>query len=118
MTNSISLAIGQAFCDNEIDLIVPALWVYEVGNVLAIKYPEVAQALLVHLANLHIPVVQPSAKLIEFATELVARHAVTFCDASYHALAVTTDALFVTTDEKYLRKVSDDNYCQHVRNWK
>ena len=111
-------AIGEAFCDNEIDLLVSSLWVYEVGNVLAIKHPEVAQALLVHLANLQIPVVQPSPKLIELTTELVARYSVTFYDASYHALAVTMDALFVTADEKFLRKVSDDTYCQHVRNWK
>ena len=111
-------AIGQAFFANEIDLLVPSLWVYEVGNVLAIKHPEVAQALLAHLASLNIPVVQPTAKLIELATELVARHSVTFYDASYHALAVITDALFVTADEIFLRKVSDDMYCQHVRNWK
>jgi predicted nucleic acid-binding protein len=111
-------AIGQAFCDNEIDLLVPSLWAYEVGNVLAIKHPEVAQALLALLASLHIPVVQPSARLIELATELVARHSVTFYDASNHALAVTTDALFVTADEKFSRRVSDDTHCQHVRNWK
>ena len=111
-------AIGQAFCDNVIDLFVPSLWVYEVGNVLVIKYPEAAQALLAHLASLQMPIVQPSARLIELATEFVARHLVTFYDASYPALAVTTNALFVTADEKFLRKVLDEKHCQHVRNWK
>jgi len=110
-------AISQAFYDNEIDLILPSLWIYEVGNVLTIKYPEVAGVLLAHLTNLAIPVLQPSARLIELTTKLVARHSVTFYDASYHALAVTSDALFVTADEKFLRKVTDDEYCRHIRDW-
>jgi len=111
-------AISQAFYDNEIDLVVPSLWVYEVGNVLAIKYPEVARTLLAHLLNLDIPVVHPSLRQIELTTKLVVRHAVTFYDASYHALAVTTGALFVTADEKFLQKVTGDRFCQHIRDWK
>ena len=111
-------AISQAFYDNEIDLIVPSLWVYEVANVLTIKYPEVARVLLAHLLNLNIPVVHPSPKHIELATRLVARHAVTFYDASYHALAIATNALFVTADEKFLWKVSDNEFCRHIRDWK
>ena len=111
-------AISQAFYDNEVELLVPSLWVYEVGNVLTIKYPQVARTLLAHLANLAMPTIQPSARLIELTTELVARHSVTFYDASYHALAVTTDAMFVTADEKFLRKVKDNKYCQHIREWK
>lgn len=110
-------AISQAFYDNEIELILPSLWVYEVGNVLTIKYPEAAGVLLAHLANLDIPVVQPSAQLIELTTRLVTRHLVTFYDASYHALAMMTDALFVTADEKFLRKVPGDVFCQHIRDW-
>lgn len=110
-------AISQAFYDNEIDLILPALWVYEVGNVLTLKYPDVAGALLAHLAKLDIPVIQPSARLIELTAKLVKRHSVTFYDASYHALAVTAGALFVTADEKFLRKVPGDKYCQHIRDW-
>jgi predicted nucleic acid-binding protein len=107
-------AISQAFYDNEIDLIVPSLWVYEVGNVLTIKYPEVARVLLAHLLNLNIPVVHPSPKHIELATRLVARNAVTFYDASYLALAVAVGALCVTADEKFLRKVADDGFCRHI----
>ena len=107
-------AISQAFYDNEIDLIVPFLWVYEVGNVLTVKYPEVARVLLAHLVNLNIPVAHPSSRQIELTTKLVARHAVTFYDASYHALAVTSGAMFVTADEKFLRKVAGDGFCQHI----
>ena len=111
-------AISQAFCEGEIDLIVPSLWVYEVGNVLNIKHPKVARVLLAHLVDLSIPTVQPSARLIELTTDLVARHSVTFYDASYHALAMTSRALFITADEKFLNKVADDPYCQHIRDWK
>ena len=107
-------AISRAFYDNEIDLIVPSLWVYEVGNVLTIKYPKVARVLLAHLVNLNIPVAHPSSRQIELATRLVARHAITFYDASYHALAVTTGAIFVTADEKFLRKVAGDGFCRHI----
>jgi len=109
--------ISQAFYDNEVELLVPSLWVYEVGNVLTIKHPEVARTLLEYLVSLSIPTVEPSARLIELTTELVARHSVTFYDASYHALAVAMDAVFVTADEKFLRKVTDNRYCQHVREW-
>ena len=110
-------AISRAFYDNEIDLIVPSLWVYEVGNVLTIKYPEVARVLLAHLINLDIPVAHPSLRQIELTTKLVARHGVTFYDASYHALAVAMGAMLVTADEKFLRKVTDEKFCQHIRDW-
>ncbi len=110
-------AISQAFYDNEIELIVPSLWIYEVGNVLTIKYPEYATVLMAHLTNLDIPVIHPSVQQVEMATKLVARYSVTFYDASYHALAVIMNAVFVTADEKFLNKVKDDSRCQHLRNW-
>ena len=34
-----------------------------------------------------------------------------------NSLAVISDALFVTADEKFLRKVTDDIHCQHIRDW-
>lgn len=110
-------AISQAFYDNEIELIVPSLWVYEVGNILTLKYPEYASALMTLLTNLNIPVFHPAVRQVELATRLVARHSITFYDANYHALAITNDAIFVTADEKFLLKVRSDEHCQHLRDW-
>lgn len=37
-----ALALAQAFNAGRIRVLVPSLWIYEVGNVLALKHPDLA----------------------------------------------------------------------------
>ena len=69
------------------------------------------------LTNLNMLVFHAAARQVKLATKLVARHSITFYDASYHALAISNDAIFVTADEIFLQKTSSDEHCQHLRDW-
>lgn len=48
---------------------------------------------------------------------LAVRHQTTFYDASYHALAMTRNGVYVTADEKYLDRVKPAPHARHLREW-
>ncbi len=94
-----AIAIRDAFVGGRIRLLVPPLGFYEVGNVLVSHYLDSAAERLAALAAFHLPEARPAAAWREQIIKLAAEHKVTFCDASYHALAVESDGIFVTADE-------------------
>jgi len=49
---------------------------------------------------------------------LIRQYQVTFYDAAYHALAMTENALFVTADVAYLRKVGNQPEIMKLSDWK
>jgi predicted nucleic acid-binding protein len=83
---------------------VPALWLYEVGNTLARLTPAQAPAMLDALQRFGLEEAERDTRWVERALELAAAYAVTFYDASYHAIALVGKGLFVTSDGKYIRK--------------
>lgn len=88
----------------EVELLVPPLWQYEVGNTLARRFPEQAQALIDALIRFGMHECPPTQSWRERALDLVRAFGVTFYDASYHALALEQGARFVTADERYIRR--------------
>jgi predicted nucleic acid-binding protein len=102
-----------------IRVMVPALWYFEVGNTLARKYPDQADASLQHLQSiLQDCVAEASQECRRRTIDLVRRHRVTFYDASYHALAIIHDGVFVTADEKYLQAVAGEPNLMHLKDWR
>jgi predicted nucleic acid-binding protein len=87
-----------------IELIVPPLWLYEVGNTLGRRHPDIADAALEALELFGLTVCPPSAAWRRRALELMHVYSVTFYDASYHALALIEDAVFVTADRRYVER--------------
>ena len=70
-----------------LDLVVPQLWIYEVGNTLARRFPEDAGELLASLADFRLTEAKLDARWRARAVSLSVRYGVAFYDAAYHAVA-------------------------------
>lgn len=110
-------AIRDAFVADALDLLVPSLWLFEVGNTPARKYPMQAEALLQTLTSLQIPEAQMTGEWRGITLGLAVRNQTTFYDACYHALAMTRNGVFVTADEKYLERVKSEPHARHLADW-
>jgi len=96
---------------------LPALWFYEVGNILARRFPDQAQAQMAGLLALEMQE-QDLASLLEPALDLARRYGVTFYDASYHATALINDGLFITSDQRYLEKAAAAGHILFLADWR
>jgi predicted nucleic acid-binding protein len=112
-----AVSIRDAFIAGRIRLLVPSLWFYEVGNVLVAHYPDSAAERLAALAAFRLSEARPTSAWRERIVKLATDHRVTFYDASYHALAVVLGGIFVTADDKYLRKVGPDPHLLGLAHW-
>jgi len=106
-----------AIVHQQVQGMVPTLWYFEVGNTLARKYPDDAAGHLSDLRAFRLTSVRPDSVLEQQILHLTAIYGVTFYDASYHALAIVKDGVFVTPDEKYLGKVTAVGYTLHLKDW-
>lgn len=82
---------------------VPALLLYELGNLLLLKTHLDAESLALAIDqvwNLPYAVVNPQLHLLRRAARLGRELKVTFYDASFLALAEQLDCLFVTADRR------------------
>lgn len=112
-----ALALQEAAI-SRVRLLVPALWRYEVGNILARRLPgQAAQWLLLceHSGLQEAPV---TPECTDLAFQLCQRHGVTFYDACYHALALTLNAVFVTADAKYVSKAAKSGHVTVLKDLK
>ncbi|MEK6815444.1 MAG: type II toxin-antitoxin system VapC family toxin [Nitrospirota bacterium] len=82
---------------------VPALLLYEAGNILVMKTRLEAVALddaLSRVEDLPFSVAPPASPLLKRAARLGRRFGISFYDASFLALAVEIDCPFVTADRR------------------
>ncbi|MCI0421921.1 MAG: type II toxin-antitoxin system VapC family toxin, partial [Acidobacteria bacterium] len=82
-----ALALALAFNAGRIRMLVPSLWIYEVGNVLALKHPDLAEQQLSRLRRMEIPEISPDEATVQHTLRLVTTKKVSFYDAAYHAIA-------------------------------
>ena len=87
--------------------ILPGLWLYEVGNTVARRFPEHADAWLSALMKFGIEESLPSPSWLAKTLELTGRYRVSFHDATYHALALLGNGQFVTADARYIARVPE-----------
>jgi predicted nucleic acid-binding protein len=113
-----ALAIRQAYYERRCRLVLPTLWVYEVGNILSIKQPRLAAEALHLLVAMKFQTAETSADYCTTVFELVARFKVSFYDAAYHAVAILNQGVFVTADERYLRKAAADSRLVSLKDWR
>jgi predicted nucleic acid-binding protein len=99
-----NLLLGR-WQQGEVDLAVPTLWVYEVGNVLCLKRPTDAAEVLTALSDLGLSEVPLSSGLIQRVVALSTGHGITFYDAAYLAVAMERDAILLTADGKFERRL-------------
>lgn len=114
-----ALRVLEAFLGEAIEIRVPSLWRYEVGNILAVKRPgrarEAMEALLGYRfeeERLH------SGYCLETLRFAAEAKGISFYDAAYHVLAIRTDGLFLTADRKYVARALRHGKIMHVADWK
>jgi predicted nucleic acid-binding protein len=108
--------IRAAWLDGRCQLVVPSLWVFEVGNVLALKQPRNASRLLAALVACRFDEAD-AARITGRACALCAKHGVTFYDAAYHATAIEHGGTLVTADGRYADRTSSSGSVVRLRDW-
>ena len=97
-----AIELREAAIGGEIALVVPPLWLYEVGNTLARRFPKHAPQLLDALVAFGLVEKAATRAWREAALTLTRDYGVTFYDAAYHALALVERGVFVTADSAYV----------------
>ena len=101
-----------------IELVVPQLWIYEVGNTLARRFPDNADELLASLAEFGLTEARLDLRWRTWAVSLSVTYGVAFYDAAYHAVALGLAGVFVTADERYVSRASRAGGVSSLRRWR
>lgn len=109
--------IRDGYLDGAHELLVPTLWLFEVGNILSIKLPRQAASQLELLCDLALSEYAPAGDWRALVLSLVHEHRVTFYDASYHATAMLAGGHLVSADSRYLRKVGQLGHTLFLGDW-
>ena len=112
-----ALALRDAIAAGGIHMLVPALWTYEVGNMLARERPGDAKQLLEMLLRFGLTTAPQSAKWLEHALGLMRRFGVTFYDAAYHAHAIVESGVLITADERYISRAGEAGFVVRLSEW-
>ena len=110
-------ALRETWLGGACRLIVPSLWIHEVGNILGLKRPGSATALLRAMVDMELEERNPEAYL-EVIYRLMKKYKVTFYDAAYHGLAIHSGGTFLTADIAYVRKTSRAGHVESLENWR
>ena len=95
-----------------VGIAAPSLWIYEVANILGRALPDEASQKMKLLLDLQIDVVDCSEQMIQQCFAWMKEHQITFYDAAYLAAAYATDAVLLTSDEKFREMMkNDDRIC-------
>ena len=112
-----ALLMRAAIRDEAVHALLPALWLYEVGNTIARRFPMHASAWLSALMKFGLEEASPSQLWLAKTLELTRRYEVSFYDAAYHALALVHQGLFVTADSRYVNRVTEAGSVIALREW-
>jgi predicted nucleic acid-binding protein len=96
---------------------LPALWLYEVGNTIARRFPTHASGWLSAPMKFGLEEASPSEPWLTKILELMRRYGVSFYDAAYHALALIHKGLFVTADSRYVNQVKEPGSVIALSEW-
>lgn len=110
--------LQQAFLDELIDIRLPSLWKYEVGNILGLKKPSVATELMSALLAYEFDEVLLRSEYVLAVLEHMAQvKQVTFYDSAYHVLALRTKGLYVTADHAYVKQAKRKGHVVLLSEW-
>jgi predicted nucleic acid-binding protein len=112
-----ALLLRTAILDETVRALLPTLWLYEVGNTIARRFPMQAASWLSTLMKFSLDEAQPSNHWLARTLELTNRHEVSFYDAAYHSLALVHGGVFVTADTRYANKVKESGAVVALSEW-
>jgi len=112
-----ALLLRNAILEEHACALVPALWIYEVGNTIARRFPTHAAAWLAAMMKFELQESPPSHQWLTAALQLTDRYGVTFYDAAYHAIAIVQQGLFVTADSRYVKRAKEAGSVVMLSDW-
>ncbi|MGH7232332.1 MAG: type II toxin-antitoxin system VapC family toxin [Nitrospiraceae bacterium] len=111
--------LQEAMLAEEVEIQLPTLWRYEVGNVLGLKQPAMAGELMsVLLAYDFEEVPLRTEYCLAVLEHLHCVKGVTFYDSAYHVLALRTKGLYVTADAAYVKRAKRRGHVALLSEWK
>lgn len=108
------------FLDGKIKVTILALTLWELNNHIGRLFDvDESAELFSHFQMYRLiqALLMPSTALLGFQI-MKDCPGVSFCDASYHALAIQTKAIFITSDNKYYEKARKLGHIQLLKNYK
>ena len=113
-----ALLLRAAIQDEVVDALLPGLWLYEVGNTIARRFPMHASSWLSALLKFGLEEASPSQLWLTKTLELTQHYEVSFYDAAYHALALIHKGVFVTADSRYVNRVREAGSVIALGEWR
>ena len=111
--------LQDAILADQVDIRLPTLWRYEVGNVLGLKQSTLAHELFSVLIAYDFEEVSLGK---EYAVEVLEHmrevKGVTFYDSAYHVLAIRMKGLYLTADHAYVKKAKHKGHVTLLSEWK
>lgn len=107
----------QGWVDGKYTILLPSLWIFEVGNVLGLKVPDMADAIMEVFIDYRFVSVDITHNLCGKTFDLMKKYGVTFYDAVYHAVALRQKGLLVTADESYYKKAKGSGHIALLRDF-
>jgi predicted nucleic acid-binding protein len=110
--------LQDAMMADRVSMMLPALWRYEIGNVLGLKQPDLAMELMSALLAYDFEEVPLEAAyalaVLEHMREV---KGVTFYDSAYHVLAIRTKGLYLTADRVYMKRAKRKGHIALLSEW-
>lgn len=113
-----ALHLQAAFLAEEVELQVPTLWRYEVGNVLGLKQSRLAGDLMKALLAFELEEVPfQHDYTLEVLSHMQEITWVTFYDSAYHVLARRIQGMYVTADAAYVKRAKRKGHVTLLSHW-
>ncbi|MCL5062018.1 MAG: type II toxin-antitoxin system VapC family toxin [Nitrospirae bacterium] len=113
-----ALSFLNAWLNGKVEIILPKLWSFEVGNVLMLKNPEFAHEIMEIFLGYDFDEFDMTSELCREAFKLMKKYKVTFYDTAYHAVAMLNKGILLTADESYCRKASGARNVMRLKDWR
>jgi predicted nucleic acid-binding protein len=115
----------SALTENNYNVIVPSLFLYEVLSIAKISGFAILKAyeLIIEFQKTQLQLVEPDKPCIEKTLEICETGHTksgfpSFYDASYHALAIKNNCYFVTADKRHFNKTLQLGHIILLNDWK
>lgn len=113
-----ALSFLNAWLDGRVQIILPKLWVFEVGNVLMLKNSELSSEIIDIFIGYNFLECETTLELCRETFKLMGKYGVTFYDAVYHAVAILKKGILLTADEAYCKRVSGMTNVVRLTDWR
>lgn len=102
----VALSIEADFLAGKCQILMPLFYIWELNNYLSRNFDSVtATSFYSHFKSYKFQYYDLNLKTSKIAFEIIEKFPkISFYDASYHALAISEEATFVTCDKKYYEK--------------